>query len=113
VAMIKIKSQLDIEFRERFYRCELVENPDPKEVKLWLTLIGDEEQVKEADLINRILDLLNKKVSPENNTFALNFVFESRNEGYIKDIGIPWKHIYKLNQSLTKGGRNGFSRPNV
>jgi hypothetical protein len=98
--MIKIQSQAEEEFLERFYSCSIAEHPEPKEFKLWLTLIGDEEPIKEADLIDRVLILLNKNDSPENNTRALNMIFDARNAGYIKDIGKPWKHMYKLNRSF-------------
>jgi hypothetical protein len=95
--MIRIQSQADIEFRERFYRCELVENPDPREVKLWQKLIGNNETVKESDIIDRIQNLLNIGSNPENDTRCLNVIFSARNFGYITDIGIPWKHVYRIN----------------
>jgi len=100
--MIRIESQADKEFRDRFYRCGLVENPDPRQIKLWLMLIANDERVKEADLIDRVLNLLKKESSPENNTRALNMIFDARNQGYIRDITIPYSHNYMLNKVLIK-----------
>lgn len=100
--MNRIQSQAEIEFRERFYRCELVGNPEPREVKLWQKLIRNEETKREADLIEEILAHLGEEETPEKNTRALNMVLEARNNGYIEDTGRPWKHEYRINKSIIK-----------
>jgi hypothetical protein len=35
-------------------------------------------------------------------------IIDARNDGYIQDTGIPWKHVYKLNKLLKIGGNMSF-----
>lgn len=100
--MIWGQSQAEREFRERFYRCDLIEDLDPKEIKFWKMLIPENETVKESDLIDRILGLLKKEETPENNTRALNMIFDARNDGFIQDTGMPWSHVYRMNSAINK-----------